>query len=60
LVTVFFIPDHSRSNPALFIHGIHRAFLVLGGMTLLSTVVFRELKRGDGDAVSRRKEVHGG
>ncbi len=60
LVTAFFLPDRYRSNPAQFIHGIHRAFLVLGGMTLLSTIVFRELKRGDGDAVSQRKEVHGG
>jgi len=60
LVTVFFIPDHSRSNPAQFIHGIHRAFLVLGGMTLVSTIVFLELKRGDGDAVSQRTDLHAG
>jgi EmrB/QacA subfamily drug resistance transporter len=57
LVTVFFIPDHSRSNPAQFIHGIHRAFFVLGGMTLLSTIVFLDLKKGDGDAVSRRTDL---
>jgi MFS family permease len=60
LVTVFFIPGHSRSNPAEFIQGIHRAFFVLGGMTLLSTLVFSELKRGDGDAVSQGKEIHAG
>ena len=60
LVTVFFLPDHYRSNPQQFIHGIHRAFFVLGGMTLLSTVVFRELKKGDGDAVSQGGELHGG
>jgi EmrB/QacA subfamily drug resistance transporter len=60
LVTVFFIPDHSRSNPAQFIQGIHHAFLVLGGMTLLSTIVFSGLKRGDGDAVSHRTNVHAG
>jgi hypothetical protein len=60
LVTVFFIPEHYRSNPTQFIHGIHRAFFVLGGMTLVSTIVFRELKRGDGDAVSQRKELHPG
>jgi|HubBroStandDraft_5_1064220.scaffolds.fasta_scaffold216459_2 hypothetical protein len=29
-------------------------------MTLLSTIVFRELKRGDGDAVSQGKELHAG
>jgi len=60
LVTVFFIPEHYRSNPAQFIHGIHRAFFVLGGMTLLSTIVFHELKRGDGDAVSQRRNLHAG
>jgi EmrB/QacA subfamily drug resistance transporter len=60
LVTAFFVPDRHTSGAPQFIHGIHRAFLVLGGMTLLSTIVFRELKRGDGDAVSQRTEVHTG
>jgi EmrB/QacA subfamily drug resistance transporter len=58
LVTAFFIPDRHTSNPAQFIHGVHRAFFVLGGMTILSTIVFRELKRGDGDAVSQEKVKH--
>jgi EmrB/QacA subfamily drug resistance transporter len=60
LVTAFFLPDRFRSNSPEFIHGIHRAFFVLGGMTILSTVVFRELKKGDGDAVSQAKELHAG
>jgi EmrB/QacA subfamily drug resistance transporter len=60
LVTAFFVPDRHTSSAPQFIHGIHRAFLVLGGMTLLSTIVFRELKRGDGDAVSQRMELHTG
>jgi EmrB/QacA subfamily drug resistance transporter len=60
LVTAFFIPDRHSSSAPQFIHGIHRAFFVLGGMTLLSTVVFRELKKGDGDAVSHGKELHAG
>src|SRR6202161_1278138 len=47
LVTAFFIPDRHSSSAPLFIHGIHRAFLVLGGMTIVSTLVFRELKKGD-------------
>jgi MFS family permease len=55
LVTAFFIPDRFTSNPPEMIHGIHRGFLVLGGMTILSTLVFRELKRGDGDSVARQK-----
>jgi EmrB/QacA subfamily drug resistance transporter len=57
LVTAFFLPDRYRSNPTQFIHGTHQAFFVLGGMTLLSTLVFRGLKRGDGDAVSQRKDL---
>ncbi len=60
LVTAFFIPDRHTSNASQFLHGIHRAFFVLGAMTLLSTIVFGELKSGDGDAVSRRKEMHAG
>jgi EmrB/QacA subfamily drug resistance transporter len=60
LVTVFFLPDRFRSNPAQFIRGIHRAFFVLGGMTLLSTMVFYQLKKGDGDTVSQGKQLHAG
>ena len=60
LVTAFFIPDRHTSNAAQFIHGVHRAFFVLGGMTILSTIVFRGLKKGDGDAVSQRGELHVG
>jgi hypothetical protein len=29
-------------------------------MTILSTIVFSELKKGDGDAVSQGKELHAG
>ena len=60
LVTAFFIPDRHTSSAPIFIHGIHRGFLVLGGMTLLSTFVFSELKKGDGDVVSQRKDLHAG
>jgi hypothetical protein len=60
LVTAFFVPDRHTSGAAEFIHGIHRAFFVLGGMTIFSTIVFSQLKRGDGDAVSQRKEIHAG
>jgi len=55
LAAAFFIPDRFSSNPPEMIHGIHRAFFVLGGLTILSTLVFRELKRGDGDSVARQK-----
>jgi EmrB/QacA subfamily drug resistance transporter len=58
LVTAVFLPDRYRSNAPQFIYGIHYAFLLLGGMTVLSTLVFRELKRDDGGAVSRARQLH--
>jgi FtsH-binding integral membrane protein len=60
LVTAFFLPDRYRADSPQFIHGIHLAFFVLGGMTILSTIVFRELKQGDGDTVSRTKRPPAG
>jgi EmrB/QacA subfamily drug resistance transporter len=55
LAAAFFIPDRFHTSAAEMIHGIHRAFLVLGGLTVLSTLVFRELKTEDGDTVSLHK-----
>jgi MFS family permease len=60
LVTAFFIPDSHGANASQFIHGLHLAFLVLGGMTLVSTLVFWGLRKGDGDTVSQWKEPHVG
>lgn len=53
LATAIFIPDRFRSHPGEMLQGIHRALLALGAMTILSTIVFRELKPGDGDNVSQ-------
>jgi MFS family permease len=55
LATAFFVPDRFRTPPLAMIAGIHRAFLVLGALTVLSALVFRELRDEDGDAVSLRK-----
>jgi MFS family permease len=55
LAAAFFIPDRHNSTAPQMIHGIHQAFLVLGGLTVLSTIVFRELNADDGDAVSQHK-----
>ncbi len=59
LVTAFFIPEHYRSHAPDFISGIHRAFLVLGAMTVVSTLIFRELRAGDGATVSQGVDQHG-
>ncbi len=55
LATAFFVPDRFHATPAEMIRGIHRAFVALGGLTILSAIVFRELKQGDGDTVSQHK-----
>ena len=55
LAAAFFVPDRIHSTEAEMIHGIHLALLVLGGLTIASTIVFNELRTGDGDAVSRHK-----
>jgi EmrB/QacA subfamily drug resistance transporter len=58
LATAFFIPGPANSNPLEMIQGIHKAFIVLGALTLLSTIVFQSLKPGDGGTVSERKVFH--
>jgi EmrB/QacA subfamily drug resistance transporter len=57
LATAFFIPDRFHTSAPEMIHGIHQAFLVLGGLTILSAIVFRELKSEDGDTSACTKEL---
>jgi EmrB/QacA subfamily drug resistance transporter len=55
LAAALFIPDRVHATGSDMIHGIHLALLALGALTIASTIVFSELKSGDGDAVSRHK-----
>ena len=55
LATAFFVPSGAGSSPAGMIHGIHLAFRFLAGLTVLSTIVFANLKSGDGQAISQQK-----
>ncbi len=57
LAAALFVPDRFTSDAGEMIHGVHQAFLVLGGLTVLSTMVFRELKSDDGDNVSRHNVI---
>jgi EmrB/QacA subfamily drug resistance transporter len=57
LTTAFFIPDRFHSSAPEMIQGIHRAFLVLGALTVFSTLVFGDLKSGDGDSISEGKTM---
>jgi EmrB/QacA subfamily drug resistance transporter len=55
LAIAFFIPDRFHSSAQEMIHGIHRAFFLLGAITVLSTIVFSELKSSDGETTSQHK-----
>jgi EmrB/QacA subfamily drug resistance transporter len=57
LAAALFIPDRFNSDASQMIHGVHQAFIVLGGLTVLSTIVFRELKTNDGDNVSQHNVI---
>jgi EmrB/QacA subfamily drug resistance transporter len=57
LIAAVFIPERFGGAPAQMIHGIHEAFLVLGALTIVSTMVFRELRNDDGSAVSQHRAV---
>ena len=55
LAAALFIPDRLHATTPQMIRGIHLALWALGALTIVSTIVFNELKSGDGDAVSRHK-----
>lgn len=56
LTTALFVPG-TRSDPAEMLHGIHEALIALGILTIVSTIVFRSLKSGDGDDVSQHNAL---
>ena len=58
LTAAVFIPNRSHPDAAQMIHGIHQAFLVLGGLTVLSAGIFRGLRDDDGDSVSQHHAEH--
>ncbi|MFI5233758.1 MAG: DHA2 family efflux MFS transporter permease subunit [Gemmatimonadales bacterium] len=52
LAAALFIPDRVKASAAGMVHGTHEAFIVLGALTTLSSVVFFMLKTSDGANVS--------
>ena len=52
LVAAIFVPPELHSHPAAIVHGVQQAFLALGVLTILSSVVFMELKADDGAGMS--------
>ena len=60
LTTAFFLPSAAGAPAAEVVRGIHKAFWLLGVLTVFSTIVFRSLRSGDGDDVSQHKTIHAG
>src|SRR6201996_2489333 len=58
LTTIVFLPDRHHVAPGQIMTGLHEAFLALGAFTILSTVIFRRLKRKDGADETRQKDIH--
>src|ERR1017187_6169144 len=54
LATAFFVRNRFHTSAPEMIHGIHQAFLVLGGLTFLSSVVFMPLCSSIGTFLSNR------
>ncbi len=55
LTTILFIPRTTDAS-ATMIGGIHKAFIALGALTILSAIVFIRLRREDGDNVAHHVE----
>jgi len=49
--------DRFHTKPLEMIGGFLNTLLVLGGLTILSLMVFRGLRREDGDSVSQHKHL---
>ncbi|HEU0123350.1 MAG TPA: DHA2 family efflux MFS transporter permease subunit [Bryobacteraceae bacterium] len=48
LLAATFVPRGMAATPAEIVEGVHRAFLVMGGLTILSVVSFFSLRKADG------------
>jgi hypothetical protein len=57
LLTGWFVPDHFHTSAPQMIHGIHLTFLILGGWTIVSSYIFLELKKNDGNTLSLHKAL---
>ena len=58
LIAAMFVPPALHSHPAAIVGGVQQAFLALGVLTILSSVVFMELKATDGGDLSQHDAAH--
>lgn len=57
LATALFVPNRFHSDAAEMIRGIHHAFIVLGILTVFSTLIFRSLRASDGESISQHHSL---
>jgi EmrB/QacA subfamily drug resistance transporter len=60
MMSALFLPHNATSMSHQVIRGIHEAFLILSGLTIVSALVFRGLRAGDGGGVSQQRPAHHG
>jgi len=56
LTVAIFVRDRFHTPSAEMVSSIHKAFVALGGLTVVSALVFRGLRETDGDKLSRHRE----
>ena len=57
LLAAWLVPTGTGVASVELIAGIHKTFLVLGALTIVSTLVFRGLRKDDGESVSLKGQV---
>jgi hypothetical protein len=58
LATALFVPNRAAASPPQMVHGVHKALLSLGILTIFSSLMFRTLRPEDGSNVSSAKAIH--
>jgi EmrB/QacA subfamily drug resistance transporter len=58
LIAAIFVPAADHSAPSAIVHGVQQAFLALGVLTILSSIVFMELRKDDAAAISQHDSAH--
>jgi hypothetical protein len=56
LAAALFIPSHLSEHAPLMVQGVHWALLAMGALTIVSAVVFTQLRVADGAAMSQHKD----
>jgi EmrB/QacA subfamily drug resistance transporter len=59
LLAGWYLGDVSQTDPVAVTRALHRTFLTVGVVTMLSSLAFWTLRPGDGDNVSRGRAVAG-